>query len=128
MRSKNNPSKNITCFNSNSKEKSSSDLKECEYGNWTHFELREGKYTKGTVKRNDKGSIVVNYTFHGHKKEFEIRMDSTSYCVGFVMILKCYIRCLDVCKINFLKFQHQSFVRSASRTVEKEMGKLQFLF
>ena len=84
---KNSPSKNFTCFNSNSTERSSSVLKECEFGNWEHYELRQGEYITGTIERNDKGGIVVNYSFYGEKKELEIQMDSTSYCVGYNIIL-----------------------------------------
>ena len=82
----------------------------------------------GTIERNDKGRVVVGYTSQGDKKEFEIGIDSTSYCVSFIIIFNFHIRGIDVSNINHFKFQHQSFVRSASWAVAKEMGKFQLLF
>ena len=73
----------------------------------------------GTIERSDEGNIIVNYSSHGHKKEFEIQMDSTSYCVGYIVIVNVYNRWLNVYKIHYLKFKHKPFVRLASWTVQK---------
>ena len=47
---------------------------------------------KGTIERSDEGNIVVNYFSYGHKKEFEIQMDSASYCVGYIVVMNIYYR------------------------------------
>ena len=78
---------NIECVNISSNETTiNGELDRCEFGNWEHVELREGKHEI----RNNSEKMVVNYTVHALKddiihegrKEIQLQVDTSQFCVS----------------------------------------------